>query len=68
MRALRFLGSVFLFFASVHFSVSSVLVDFQVAQPPPVPKDTQQCTIEIFQSVIAISILCQIITSDNLQT
>ena len=67
MRALRFVGAVFLFFASVHLSVSSVLVDFQVAQPPPVPEDTQQCTIEIFQSVIAMTILCQIITG-NLQT
>ena len=62
MRALRFIAAVFLFLASVHRSVSSVLVDFQVAQPPPVPKDTQQCTIEILQSVIAMTILCQIIT------
>ena len=63
MQALRFFGAVFLFFVSVHPSVSSVLVDFQVAQPPPVPKDTQQCTIEILQSVIAMTILpaCQII-------
>jgi hypothetical protein len=46
MRSLR---AVFLFFVYVHPSVSSVLVDFQVTQPPPVPKDTKQCTIEIFQ-------------------
>ena len=68
MRALRFVGTVFLFFASVHPSVSSVLVDFQVAQPPPVPKDTKQCTIELFQSVIAMTIFYEIITSGNLQT
>ncbi|KAL6305342.1 peptide N-acetyl-beta-D-glucosaminyl asparaginase amidase A-domain-containing protein [Sparassis latifolia] len=28
---------------------AQVLVDFQVAQPPPVPQDAQECTIEIVQ-------------------
>ena len=59
MQAFRFLGAVFLFFTSMY---RSVLVNFQVAQPPPVPKDAQQCTIKILQSVIAMTILCQIIT------
>jgi len=27
------------------------LVDFQVAQPPPVPHDAKQCTIQVFQWV-----------------
>jgi len=49
MRALHFLTTVLLIFVSVHLSASNVLVDFQVAQPPPVPKDTKQCTIEILQ-------------------
>ena len=26
-----------------------VLVDFQVAQPPPLPQDAKQCTIQILQ-------------------
>ncbi|KAL4067629.1 peptide N-acetyl-beta-D-glucosaminyl asparaginase amidase A-domain-containing protein [Scleroderma citrinum] len=39
-------------FASLLFSVvpsSQVLVDFQVAQPPPVPSDAKTCTIKIFE-------------------
>lgn len=28
---------------------AAVLVDFQVAQPPAVPQDTQQCTVQILQ-------------------
>ena len=28
-----------------------VLVDFQVAQPPPLPADAQQCTVPILQCV-----------------
>ncbi|KAI0724017.1 peptide N-acetyl-beta-D-glucosaminyl asparaginase amidase A-domain-containing protein [Cerioporus squamosus] len=28
---------------------AAVLVDFQVAQPPPLPQDAQQCTIQILQ-------------------
>ncbi|KAF7304886.1 Peptide-N4-(N-acetyl-beta-glucosaminyl)asparagine amidase A [Mycena kentingensis (nom. inval.)] len=35
--------------------VSSVLVDFQVAQPPPVPTNAQQCTIEILRRDFAFS-------------
>jgi hypothetical protein len=27
------------------------LVDFQVVQPPPVPHDAKQCTIQVFQYV-----------------
>ncbi|RDX56537.1 hypothetical protein OH76DRAFT_1509456 [Lentinus brumalis] len=28
---------------------AAVLVDFQVAQPPPLPQDARQCTIQLFQ-------------------
>ncbi|KAK7467151.1 hypothetical protein VKT23_004210, partial [Stygiomarasmius scandens] len=34
---------------------AAVLVDFQVAQPPPVPQDAKQCTIQIFERVFAFS-------------
>ena len=30
---------------------AAVLVDFQVAQPPPLPKDVKQCTVQILQYV-----------------
>ncbi|KAL4265299.1 Peptide-N4-(N-acetyl-beta-glucosaminyl)asparagine amidase A [Pleurotus pulmonarius] len=33
----------------------TVLVDFQVANPPPVPQDTKQCTIQILQRDFAFS-------------
>ena len=32
--------------------LAAVLVDFQVAQPPPVPHNAKQCTIELFQYVV----------------
>jgi len=28
------------------------LIDFQVTQPPPLPKDAKQCTVEILECVI----------------
>ena len=28
---------------------SAVLVDFQVAQPPPLPQDAKQCTVKILE-------------------
>jgi hypothetical protein len=31
------------------FSTAARLVNFQVAQPPPLPKDAKQCTIEILE-------------------
>ncbi|KAG6890692.1 hypothetical protein C0995_005065 [Termitomyces sp. Mi166 len=34
---------------------SAVLVDFQVAQPPPVPTDAKQCTIQVLQRDFAFS-------------
>ncbi|KAJ7452408.1 peptide N-acetyl-beta-D-glucosaminyl asparaginase amidase A-domain-containing protein [Mycena galericulata] len=34
---------------------TAVLVDFQVAQPPPVPQDAEQCTIQILQRDFAFS-------------
>ncbi|KAJ7774606.1 peptide N-acetyl-beta-D-glucosaminyl asparaginase amidase A-domain-containing protein [Mycena maculata] len=33
----------------------AVLVDFQVTQPPPVPQDAKQCTIQILQRDFAFS-------------
>src|SRR5882762_3419254 len=37
------------------FSNAAPLVDFQVAQPPPLPKDAKKCTVEILQYVALIS-------------
>ncbi|KAG6900891.1 hypothetical protein C0993_010010 [Termitomyces sp. T159_Od127] len=34
---------------------SAVLVDFQVAEPPPVPKDAKQCTVQVLQRDFAFS-------------
>lgn len=28
---------------------AAVLVDFQVAQPPPLPQDAKQCTVRILE-------------------
>jgi len=36
-------------------SRATVLVDFQVAQPPPVPRDAQQCTVQILQYVLSLN-------------
>ncbi|KAF7363451.1 Peptide-N4-(N-acetyl-beta-glucosaminyl)asparagine amidase A [Mycena sanguinolenta] len=44
-----------LVFAAVFPQCAAVLVDFQVAQPPPVPQDAQQCTIQILQRDFANS-------------
>ena len=33
------------------FANAAVLIDFQVAQPPPVPKGAKQCTVEILRQV-----------------
>ncbi|KAJ7285832.1 peptide N-acetyl-beta-D-glucosaminyl asparaginase amidase A-domain-containing protein [Mycena rebaudengoi] len=44
-----------LFFAVVSPQGSAVLVNFQVAQPPPVPQDARQCTIQILQRDFAFS-------------
>ncbi|VDB82940.1 unnamed protein product [Peniophora sp. CBMAI 1063] len=41
-----------LFAASV---LGARLVDFQVAQPPPLPKDAKQCTIRLFEHTFANS-------------
>ncbi|KZV71668.1 hypothetical protein PENSPDRAFT_751612 [Peniophora sp. CONT] len=41
-----------LFAASAH---GARLVDFQVAQPPPLPKDAKQCTIRLFEHTFANS-------------
>ncbi|KAJ7285831.1 peptide N-acetyl-beta-D-glucosaminyl asparaginase amidase A-domain-containing protein [Mycena rebaudengoi] len=43
------------FAAAVVPHSAAVLVDFQVAQPPPVPQDARQCTIQILQRDFAFS-------------
>ncbi len=35
---------------------AAVLVDFQVAQPPPLPQDARQCTIQLFQYVDSLHV------------
>ncbi|KAF7326945.1 Peptide-N4-(N-acetyl-beta-glucosaminyl)asparagine amidase A [Mycena venus] len=42
-------------FAALTPRGAAVLVDFQVAQPPPVPQDATQCTIQILQRDFAFS-------------
>ncbi|KAH9901591.1 peptide N-acetyl-beta-D-glucosaminyl asparaginase amidase A-domain-containing protein [Cubamyces lactineus] len=37
------------------FVRAAVLVDFQVAQPPPLPQDAKQCTIQILQRTFGFS-------------
>ncbi|KAF7294928.1 Peptide-N4-(N-acetyl-beta-glucosaminyl)asparagine amidase A [Mycena indigotica] len=48
------LSLAFLFSVALS-TVNAVLVDFQVAQPPPVPQDAKQCTIQILQRDFAFS-------------
>lgn len=40
----------------VALSRAAVLVDFQVAQPPPLPSDAKQCTLHILEREYAKSI------------
>ncbi|CAA7271697.1 unnamed protein product [Cyclocybe aegerita] len=44
-------------FCSAYMGLASagVLVNFQVAQPPPVPKDAKQCTVKVLQRDFAFS-------------
>jgi hypothetical protein len=43
------------------YSHAARLVDFQVAQPPPLPRDAKQCTVQILQYVmLALSLLALI--------
>ncbi|KAJ7905495.1 peptide N-acetyl-beta-D-glucosaminyl asparaginase amidase A-domain-containing protein [Mycena olivaceomarginata] len=44
-----------LLLAAVSPQGAAVLVDFQVAQPPPVPQDAKQCTIQVLQRDFAFS-------------
>ncbi|GLB34950.1 putative peptide N-acetyl-beta-D-glucosaminyl asparaginase amidase A [Lyophyllum shimeji] len=44
-----------LLFCVVRLALGTVLVDFQVAQPPPVPQDARQCTFQILQRDFAFS-------------
>ncbi|CAL1705060.1 unnamed protein product [Somion occarium] len=37
------------------FARSAVLVDFQVAQPPPLPQDAKQCTVKILERTFGFS-------------
>ncbi|KAL0581739.1 hypothetical protein V5O48_000321 [Marasmius crinis-equi] len=48
-------ASLALLLAWVSSTTLAQLVDFQVAQPPPVPQDAKQCTIEILQRDFANS-------------
>ncbi len=52
MRLQDLLFSLALLVLSTSLATASVLVDFQVAQPPPVPKNTKQCTIQILQYAV----------------
>ncbi|KAG6814345.1 hypothetical protein H0H92_010930 [Tricholoma furcatifolium] len=38
-----------------NYGQGAALVDFQVAQPPPVPQDAKQCTIQVLQRDFAFS-------------
>ncbi|KAJ7063314.1 peptide N-acetyl-beta-D-glucosaminyl asparaginase amidase A-domain-containing protein [Mycena amicta] len=49
------LHSLLFLLCALLYSANAVLVDFQVAQPPPVPQDTKQCTIQILQRDFAFS-------------
>ena len=49
-RAARLIAGVGLFTSLA--VQAAVLVDFQVAQPPPLPQDAKQCTVQILQYVI----------------
>ncbi|KAF8172815.1 peptide N-acetyl-beta-D-glucosaminyl asparaginase amidase A-domain-containing protein [Mycena galopus ATCC 62051] len=44
-----------LLFATLSPQATAVLVDFQVAQPPPVPQNAKQCTVQILQRDFAFS-------------
>ncbi|KAF8163305.1 peptide N-acetyl-beta-D-glucosaminyl asparaginase amidase A-domain-containing protein [Crassisporium funariophilum] len=54
-RAQDLISIVLVTFAYAWFSRATVLVDFQVAQPPPVPKNAKQCTVQILQRDFAFS-------------
>ncbi|KAJ7449814.1 peptide N-acetyl-beta-D-glucosaminyl asparaginase amidase A-domain-containing protein [Mycena latifolia] len=49
------LHTLWLYGLSFAAQAAAVLVDFQVAQPPPVPQDAEQCTIQILQRDFAFS-------------
>lgn len=50
MTASSFLVRAFgVLLLTVSFVRAARLVDFQVAQPPPVPQDAKQCTIQVLQ-------------------
>jgi len=50
MRVLeRWSSFVVALFAVVQLAQATVLVNFQVAQPPPVPKTAKQCTVQVLK-------------------
>lgn len=49
IMALNRIATALLVLSVALLSKAAALVDFQVAQPPPVPQDAQQCTIQILQ-------------------
>ncbi|KAF7778721.1 hypothetical protein Agabi119p4_3066 [Agaricus bisporus var. burnettii] len=56
MRTLFLVRQVLgLLLTAVVFARAARLVDFQVAQPPPVPQDAKQCTIQVLQRDFAFS-------------
>lgn len=46
--------SAFVLTAEVSDNVTTLplLIDFQVAQPPPIPQGLEQCTIQILEQVL----------------
>jgi len=55
LRTSWFLCNISLLLAAVSPQGAAVLVDFQVAQPPPLPQDAKQCTVEILRRDFANS-------------
>jgi hypothetical protein len=52
MRSIFFLGALLVNTFSVN---ASPLVNFQVAQPPPLPADAKQCTVQVIQRTFGFS-------------
>ncbi|KDR81615.1 hypothetical protein GALMADRAFT_59305 [Galerina marginata CBS 339.88] len=55
MRAQQSIFSFLVAFIFAWLANAAVLVDFQVAQPPPVPKDAKQCTVQVLKRDFAFS-------------
>ncbi|KAF5331091.1 hypothetical protein D9619_005764 [Psilocybe cf. subviscida] len=55
MKIVDFISYLVCAIACTRFSRATVLVDFQVAQPPPVPTDAKQCTVQVLKRDFAFS-------------